>query len=657
MSRMFAITGPRGYTGPMGERGFIGERGDRGPTGRAGPTGPRGFVGPEGPTGPRGVPGRATMTGAPGPRGPTGEKGDKGERGSTGPQGQNGSQGQRGDTGPQGPTGPQGQRGVDGIATNTGATGPQGIQGIQGIQGVTGPTGSQGEQGIQGEQGVQGIQGATGPTGVGTVGPTGAQGIQGSTGRTGPTGSQGIQGPTGPQGPAGPAGTGAGGGLTITTETVGVEGTINVSKTVSFLSGDIGGVLYTLGNGTSDGQLKYLIVKENYSQWNLTKTNLGFSYMFKTVNNMTSFNNMLFVGTQEGQVYKWDGTTWTLDNTFPGPVKAQNSNTTYISFAIDKGSSTDIYTRDVSGVYTLRGNISGGGQSIHVSVEYSAGFYIREPTTQSGTWAFGDLSSYSLNFNPNAYVNDIIINNSIRPTKLNHVSYGYIIGGYDIFNSSIGKLYRDGPRSPIVYQANGMIRGIYKISETSDIVSYYVYGDFTEINGVTARGIVLYTYSRQYSGDFGLDTFTPVGGGINGSVYAVTMAGTDVYVAGQMYGAYNTPGGAEIPLSNVAVWNQSEGWRGLDSMAYIGMGVSSMIYFNNYVIVGGSFTHSYDSNGNVSVVAYKNNGYDYYTIDINGSYLRIQNPSNIQMRSPGNSAHLIWNASLSKWCVVSLTNE
>jgi hypothetical protein len=133
-----------GYTGPTGDVGPMGDTGHTGPIGLLGPTGPTGIpgsstntgstgpIGPTGYTGPQGIPGEATFTGATGDIGPTGPTGQNGLMGSTG------STGEAGATGDIGPTGPTGQNGFMG---STGSTGEAGATGAIGRTGPTGPTG------------------------------------------------------------------------------------------------------------------------------------------------------------------------------------------------------------------------------------------------------------------------------------------------------------------------------------------------------------------------------------------------------------------------------------------------------------------------------------------------------------------------------------
>ena len=203
--------GPIGLTGAQGIQGIQGPKGDTGLTGLQGNTGAASTV-----PGPQGNPGVKGDTGLQGLKGDTGEQGIQGIQGPQGPQG---SQGVKGDTGAaltvlgnyatitafnaanltgvagnawlilstgtlmlwdtvtsswfdagalQGPQGP------------VGLTGAQGIQGIQGLKGDTGDQGAQGPVGPQGNTGLQGLQGIQGPQGL--QGLQGIQGIQGAEG-------------------------------------------------------------------------------------------------------------------------------------------------------------------------------------------------------------------------------------------------------------------------------------------------------------------------------------------------------------------------------------------------------------------------------------------------------------------------------------------
>ena len=206
-----------------------GPQGEQGPQGPQGEQGPQGIQGTAGVVGPQGLQGEASTVA--GPQGTQGETGPQGLTGETGPQGPQGTQGETGPQGIQGETGPQGATGT-GVeilgsyatlaelqtAHPTGNVGDsylilgdlyvwdsvnsdwQNVGTIQGPQGATGATGETGAQGPQGIQGIQGVKGDTGDTGAtGAQGPQGPQGETGAQGPVGPQGDIGLTGATGPQ--------------------------------------------------------------------------------------------------------------------------------------------------------------------------------------------------------------------------------------------------------------------------------------------------------------------------------------------------------------------------------------------------------------------------------------------------------------------------
>lgn len=102
--------------------------------------------------------------------------------GLPGPPGQRGEKGDRGEQGAQGTPGPAGGIGPAGmcLANPACGVGPSGATGPQGIQGLQGAPGFQGAQGNPGQQGPSGATGPIGPSGpIGNTGPIGPQGIPG----------------------------------------------------------------------------------------------------------------------------------------------------------------------------------------------------------------------------------------------------------------------------------------------------------------------------------------------------------------------------------------------------------------------------------------------------------------------------------------------
>jgi len=104
----------------------------------------------------------------------------------------------------------------------------------------------------------------------------------------------------------------------------------------------------------------------------------------------------------------------------------------------------------------------------------------------------------------------------------------------------------------------------------------YVGGEFSSIQGIPAKGIA------KWDGA----TWSALGSGVSGAVYAISVSGNDVYVGG----AFNTAGG--IASRNIAKWNGNS-WsamgNGLGQGTHI---VRSVAVFGGDVYVGGSFSVS-----------------------------------------------------------------
>lgn len=141
----------------------------------------------------------------------------------------------------QGPRGIDGIDGTDGINGIIGATGSQGIQGVQGTQGIQGDSGKQGIEGIQGLKGEVGFDGKDGIQGI-----QGSTGIPGQVGSTGQKGVQGVSGINGEKGDTGEQGISGINGTSVRLK--GSVLTINDLPTANNESGDLWVVTDT-GNG------------------------------------------------------------------------------------------------------------------------------------------------------------------------------------------------------------------------------------------------------------------------------------------------------------------------------------------------------------------------------------------------------------------------
>ena len=119
----------------------------------------------------------------------------------------------------------------------------------------------------------------------------------------------------------------------------------------------------------------------------------------------------------------------------------------------------------------------------------------------------------------------------------------------------------------------GMNRSVWAISVSGSDV--YVGGDFSWAGAVAANKIAKWNGS----------SWSALGAGVNGTVYAIAVYGIDVYVGG----SFTSAGGA--PANRIAKWNGS-------SWSALGSGVSADVYTiavsGTDVFVGGNFARAGD---------------------------------------------------------------
>jgi hypothetical protein len=405
--------GPTGATGPQGPAG---------PTGPTGPQGPQGTAGVVGPQGPEGA--ASTVPGPEGPQGATGPTGLTGATGAAGPQGPQGLKGDTGDTGDTGPQGPQGT-GVEILgsyaslvdlqsAHPTGNTGDgylilgdlhvwdslnsewDNVGTIQGPQGATGLTGATGPQGPQGIQGIQGVKGDTGDTGA--TGAQGPQGPQGATGSQGPVGPQGDIGLTGEQGPQ------ATFSITSSTPPLSpIEGQawFNSLDGKSYISYDSYWV--EIGSSLSGPQGETGPEGPQGPQGpqgvsiNLQASSLTVAALPSTENTV----NDARIVEEDGDLYIWDGSSWTSAGQIVGPQGPQG----------------------IQGIQGLTGQTGSSG-GITLSVTNSG----------SGSYVINGSNNPTLSFiRGHRYV--INVNASGHPFWIQTVSGGYSAG--NVYNTGV----------------------------------------------------------------------------------------------------------------------------------------------------------------------------------------------------------------------------
>lgn len=104
--------------------------------------------------------------------------------------------------------------------------------------------------------------------------------------------------------------------------------------------------------------------------------------------------------------------------------------------------------------------------------------------------------------------------------------------------------------------------------------NYYIAGEFDNVQGVPALGIAKWNGTQ----------WSALGSGINGSIYAIAISGTDVYVGGD----FNSPVTGGL-ARNVAKWDGTSWSRlgnGLGGGTHI---VRSLAVYNGELYIGGNF--------------------------------------------------------------------
>ena len=130
------------------------------------------------------------------------------------------------------------------------------------------------------------------------------------------------------------------------------------------------------------------------------------------------------------------------------------------------------------------------------------------------------------------------------------------------------------------FGTNGVNNSVYAIAVSGS--QGYVGGAFTQAGGNSASYIVKLK-------SFGSPT---MGGGVNGTVWAMAVSGTNVYVGGQ----FTTAGG--VTVNRIARWDGS-------SWSPLGYGVNGTVYAvavdGNDVYVAGSFTGAWNVQGGIAI--------------------------------------------------------
>jgi hypothetical protein len=225
--------------------------------------------------------------------------------------------------------------------------------GAQGPTGAVGPTGATGPQGIAGAAST--IPGPEGP-----VGPQGSQGIQGITGPQGPVGPTGQTGLQGNPGPMGPTGVSFAGITSVANLTIANSGPVSfVVNTIgayavgtrarlassavpsNYMEGIIASVAPSPDNAISITIDKASGVGNTYASWNLVLgagevgpvgpagpqgTSITFKGSVATFGNLPTTGRLVndaWIVDADGDLYVWNGTTWTNAGQIVGPQGPQ----------------------------------------------------------------------------------------------------------------------------------------------------------------------------------------------------------------------------------------------------------------------------------------------------------------------------------------------
>ncbi len=150
-------------------------------------------------------------------------------------------------------------------------------------------------------------------------------------------------------------------------------------------------------------------------------------------------------------------------------------------------------------------------------------------------------------------------------------------------NPTLGPVFAPAPTSALGFSAldkglNGNVNAI-AVSSTGDV---YVGGDFT---GVAPGGTAVEGLNRiaKWNGT----AWSALDKGLNGTVYAIAVSGSTVYVGG-LFGGVGTGGTAVEGLNSIAKWNGTA-WSALDKG--LNNDVNAIAASGSDVYVGGSFTN------------------------------------------------------------------
>ncbi len=380
------------------------------------------------------------------------------------------------------------------------------------------------------------------------------------------------------------------------------EGFDAVSVPVVYALETFNGQLYAGGEIDNSGPLQ----TSKIARWDGTKWNAMSTGVTSRVETLAVFNGMLYVGGYPGlaggQPYdslaRWTGTAW---QSMPGVLTTPDPSATVFALSPWSG-------RVVIGGYF--------GASIHESPGYAYGLLAWNGIDYS---PLGDADGpvYAAASSPGGFPgsSDLIVGggfDNLDYTPFNHIARRNDITGINWepmgngFNDDVyaitrfnGSIYAAGaftfsgpvPMNHIgrwngtnwvgvgpatTLGCNGIVNAM-KAWSSGTSLHLVVGGDFTSSGGVATTRIASYNASTIQP----QTSWTALGAGFNGSVYAIERFNGSTYAAGSF-----TASGATA-LNHIARWDGTA-WRPLG--AGVNGTVLSLTVSNNTLVVGGAFT-------------------------------------------------------------------
>ncbi len=174
----------------------------------------------------------------------------------------------------------------------------------------------------------------------------------------------------------------------------------------------------------------------------------------------------------------------------------------------------------------------------------------------------------------------------------------------------------------------------------------YVGGSFSRVyNGPNGTGAVAVEYVARWTGT----AWRTLGGGTDGTVRALAVSGSDVYVGGSFSNAYNGPGrtGAVSGTRNVARWNGTA-WQTL------GGGTTSFVdalaVSGSDVYVAGTYLRVSRWTGTAwQTLGGGTSGGDIYAIAVSGSDVYVGGRFTAAYNSPGQTDRVAGTPGVARW--------